>query len=665
MLSRSVAALLVAAALAPAAAQQPPNAPPIQPRTTPTTPIGQPVFRSGVDLVTVDVTVIDGHGRPVEHLGPPDFTLRVDGSPRRLVWAEYVAHGAQSRRPPSPPLSPPISPPVHFSSNAHVEPGRVVIIAVDQMHIRRVEGRGALKAAAQFIETLDPSDRVAAAPLTHTGPIQFTDDHASVKRYLERLVGEGYTMPTGFNIGLAEALAVSDGSRARLDQVVLRECGEPLARVDSLARATEREGLRDPCPTQIEQEARMIAQHARTQATLSIDALGRLIARLAEIEGPKALVLLSEGLVAEPQLVDLTALGAAAQAARVTIYVLQLETPVFEAADSTVSPTLDADQRVRSDGLARLAGSARGALFRLVGSDPFPFQRIARELSGYYLLGFEGAAEDRDGRAHRVEVSSWRSNVTIRARPTFRIDAASGAAALGDRLVRLLRTPRLATEIPLQVATYAFEEARGGRIKVVVSAESEAGADSREITLGFVLVDGRDRVVTSATHVTGSGAYSFPVTVEPGGYRLKAAAIDAAGRGGSVERRVEARLGGTAVLRMSDLMLAAPPADPSEPPRPLVDATSLDRVVAYLELYAGRNQRPTVTGVTMEIARDKASAALASVPAVLARSGADRLVARAELELRDLLPGAYLARAIINVQGAAPAHAVRPFTIRR
>jgi hypothetical protein len=38
-------------------------------------------------------------------------------------------------------------------------------------------------------------------------------------------------------------------------------------------------------------------------------------------------VLLSEGLVAEPQLFDLTSLGAAAQAARVTVYVLQLEAP--------------------------------------------------------------------------------------------------------------------------------------------------------------------------------------------------------------------------------------------------------------------------------------------------------------------------------------------------
>jgi VWFA-related protein len=267
----------------------------------------QPVFRSGIDLVTVDVTVLDEDGRPVEHLGPADFSVRVDGAPRRVVWAEYVPHQTSTRRAGAQP---------HFSSNEHVDPGRLILIAVDQAHIRRLEGRGALQAAARFIETLDPADRVAAAPLTHSGPIQFTDDHGSVQRYLERLAGESYTASEDFNIGLAEALAVADGSRARLDQVVLRECGQPLARIEDFRRREELEGLKDPCPVQVEQQARVIAQLARTQATLSIDALGRLVARLREIEGPKALVLLSEGLVAEPQLVDLTALGAAAQAAR-------------------------------------------------------------------------------------------------------------------------------------------------------------------------------------------------------------------------------------------------------------------------------------------------------------------------------------------------------------
>ena len=52
----------------------------------------QPVFRSGVDLVTVDVTVVDGTGKPVEGLAADRFDVRVDGLRRRVVWAEYVPH---------------------------------------------------------------------------------------------------------------------------------------------------------------------------------------------------------------------------------------------------------------------------------------------------------------------------------------------------------------------------------------------------------------------------------------------------------------------------------------------------------------------------------------------------------------------------------------------
>jgi len=43
---------------------------PQQPRTT---------FKSTVDLVPVDVSVIDKNGRPVADLAPDDFTLAVDG----------------------------------------------------------------------------------------------------------------------------------------------------------------------------------------------------------------------------------------------------------------------------------------------------------------------------------------------------------------------------------------------------------------------------------------------------------------------------------------------------------------------------------------------------------------------------------------------------------
>ena len=260
------------------------------------------------------------------------------------------------------------------------------------MHIRSVEGLAALRAVGAFLDALDPSDRAAAAPLNHVGPIQFTDDHAAVKRYVETLAGTASPMPAHFNLGLTEALAISEGSRTWLDRAVLRECGEPVGRIENPARVAAAEGLRDPCPVQVEQEGRAIAQEARTNTRQSLNALMGLIERLSDIDGPKTLVLVSEGLVAEPQLIDMTALGAAAQAARVTIYVLQLEIPILDASDRTVSPTVQADLQAREDGLARLAGTARGAHFRLVGADPSPVQPHLRELSRLLPGGVRGHA---------------------------------------------------------------------------------------------------------------------------------------------------------------------------------------------------------------------------------------------------------------------------------
>jgi VWFA-related protein len=633
----ALCALVFAAWLFPAAAQQ-------------------PTFRSGVELVTVDVTILDARGNPVADLAREEFALTVDGEPRRIVWAQYVPYRV--------PASPGDAPrPAHFSSNEHVDPGRLMLIAVDQANIRRIEGRGALRAAGRFIDALHPSDRVAAAPLTYTGAIHFTDDHAGVKQALDGLMGEQAAMPVQFSMGLTEVLAISDGSKALLDQVVRRECGESLAQLQSVARAADNEGMRDPCPTQIEQEARALAQYTRTQTSLSVKALQRLIARLGEIDGPKVLVLLSEGLVAEPQLVDMTELGAVAQASRVTIYVLQLETPIVEAADDKISPTLFQDIQVRADGLARLAGSARGALFRLVGADPNPFNRITRELSGYHLLAFEPGPSDRDGRPHRISVKVGREGVTVRARQAFKLGYEPGPAGAGeDRLVQLLRSSRFATELPLRVATYAQQQRGDRKVGVLISAETEAGGP--DVSLGFVIVDQRGVVVTSASHRTTAGVYSFSAALDPGPYLLRAVAVDATGRAGSVERRFEAQLRQQGSLQVSDLLLAEGVRGSEKETRPTVDRATRDRVTAQVELYGPPTLRVGQEAVTLEIARDESSAPLVTAPVVIARPSVGRWIARADLSLEHLPPGRYVARAIIDVPGTEPQRITRPFERR-
>ena len=50
-----------------------------------------PVFRSSVEVTSIDVGVVDDRGRPVMGLGPADFTVQIDGTMRRVVSADWVS----------------------------------------------------------------------------------------------------------------------------------------------------------------------------------------------------------------------------------------------------------------------------------------------------------------------------------------------------------------------------------------------------------------------------------------------------------------------------------------------------------------------------------------------------------------------------------------------
>lgn len=612
----------------------------------------RPVFRSGVELVTLDVSVVDGAGKPIEGLGPEDFELLVDGSPRTVVSAQFVRHDRTTDVPPVRSE--------HFTTNEHFTAGRLMLVAVDQRHIRRVEGQAALQAAAGFIDRLDPHDKAAAVPLTHAGEINFTTEHVTVKRHLARLTGTASPAHLFYRIGLTEALAMSEGSRIALDQVVRRECGGGLDGADN-RRFAEAAGMKDPCPAQVELEGRTIAQQARNETRMSLNALERLITRLAEIDGAKTIVLVSEGLVAEPQYFDLTALGAAAYAARVTIYVLQLDMPLLDASDSGLSPTASADIHVRGDGLARLAGSARGALFRLVGSDPQPFQRILSELSAYYLLAFEPTGRDRDGGTHRMDVKVGARGAVVRARPSFRSPGVHTRDTTEAELVRLLRDPRPATGLPVRASTYVYRQPDSYGLKIVVAAETSTRED---VTVGFILVNDSGVIAASDAGIAADGRYVATKAIPGGRYMLKAAVIAKDGRSGSVERHFEARLGRAGGVAVGDLMLAEPSADRGAALQPVVASLRGDQLIAYLEIYAADDWSPGADAVTVEVLAGEGEPP-ARIPAVVQRAGPSRWTATARCPLSDLQPGARLAVVTVAFPGADPVRLSRPFAVER
>src|SRR5687767_5707991 len=115
-----------------------------------------PRFQSGVEVVTVDVTVVDDDGRPIRDLRPRDFVVEVDGRRRRVITAEWIA-----LTPAPPPAAggqdaarEATAVPEPYSSNETAVPGRFIMLLVDRGNIR-LEGMTAHRAAIEgFIDGL-------------------------------------------------------------------------------------------------------------------------------------------------------------------------------------------------------------------------------------------------------------------------------------------------------------------------------------------------------------------------------------------------------------------------------------------------------------------------------------------------------------------------------
>ncbi len=87
-----------------------------------------PSFRSGVDIVRLDVSVLDKDRRPVRGLTPADFVITVDGTPQPVVAFEEVV--LPPRQVPTAPWMREVAPDV--KTNALSEP-RLFIILMDDL----------------------------------------------------------------------------------------------------------------------------------------------------------------------------------------------------------------------------------------------------------------------------------------------------------------------------------------------------------------------------------------------------------------------------------------------------------------------------------------------------------------------------------------------------
>ena len=617
-------------------------------------------FRSTVDLVPVDVSVVDKNGRPVRDLTAADFSLLVDGKPRRIASAQFIAIESPIESAP---------PPREFTTNAGAAAGRLIMLVIDAENIGTGRGKPAIDAARRFIGGLNRADRVALVVLPGVGPqLEFTSNHALVQTMLNTVVGQGGSELVGpRKVGIAEALAIQRNDRMALQEAINRECG-----VDTSPP------LLQSCISQLTGEADQLVTISRHRTRDSLLALRNLFERMTAGNTPKTIVLLSEGLLIDRDLTDVAWVAPRASAAHIILYVLQLDSPDMDASVQRLSPSRGADREVMRQGLDHLAGLARGDVFRVFGNADFAFQRLGLEMSGYYLLSFEPEAGDRDGKPHKIKIDIGRKDLYLRSRREFNVGP-SEAMGTEEVLRETLRTPLLAPDIPLRLTTYTFQDPESSKLKILLATEIDRSTNAdQKIALGYTLTDETGQVVSGAMEKVvrtpierdrNVQKYVGAAIAAPGTYTLKVAVVDEIGKRGSVERTFNARINGFGQLRATDLLIADNSARGMAGLPPAVAADfSGDQLHGYLELFSDAPEQLKNATVTIEVAENETGRALDSTPARFqqAQTGGDRRrAAEAGVPIGLLPPGEYVARAVISVGGRKVGQVVRPFRVTR
>jgi VWFA-related protein len=620
-------------------------------------------FRGGVDRVAVDAIIVDADGTPIRDLTLDDFTVAVDGKPRRLQSAELIAFDRPSGT--DAPETQHALP--EITTNARGTPSRLVLLVIDRESMKASDSKPIMQAGVAFVRQLNASDRVGLLTMPGGPRIDFTRDHQRVGDALGTIMGDaperGELPP---RVSIREAYDLDRRAPGVFATIYEREC-----------RRLRAEAENDPCADEIGRKAKQLLLTVPAIAHAKLQTLETLIDAFSHVEGPKVVVLLSQGIAygdfLPSQVPDI---GKAAARAAISFYAIQPFRSTIEVTEAGRPPDLEADRRMLTDGLSSIASVSGGALLQPAGKVDAAFQQIARELSARYALSFDVEPQDQDGKAHRIDLRMTRGNTRLlRYRREFTWRAASPpAATAGDTqaaLAALIGSGELRNELSVQITTFTMPQIQAPGQKTTLWAHIK-GAQSAAVRLEvFNEQDVRVVAGTKAIEAASVGAaqageldYMMAMALPPGRYVARLATQEAAGRAGSVEHPFEARVSGTNDLRVGSMMLLDEQSIADGHPTPLRNVGDAKAFHAYIELQAASASAwSTITG-TLEIVDGSDGHVRATMPLSL-RETADpaRRIAEAVVPLDGWGAGTYLTRAAITHGSAAIATVTRTLVL--
>jgi hypothetical protein len=148
------------------------------------------------------------------------------------------------------------------------------------------------------------------------------------------------------------------------------------------------------------------------------------------------------------------------------------------------------------------------------------------------------------------------------------------------------------------------------------------------------------------------------IPAPPGAYRLRVAAIDTTGLGGSTEYEFATDLPSTGPLKLSSIVLGLSRGGTFVPKLQFTDEPV---AIGFIELYGAA--AGLAVNATMEIARTVNGPAIAAVPLAIEAAGENRYEARGAVPIGKLPPGDYVVRALVALEGQPMTRVVR--TLRK
>ena len=609
-----------------------------------------PTFRAGVDVLTVEASVLDRDGKPIVDLTAADFAVTLDGKPRRVRAARFFGDGggeavlgAES--------------PVHGPAVNNAEGGRIVVFVVDRDSIAPGNEKVVFEAAGAAIDGLGPADAAGVLELPGSAT-NLTRDHARVRAALMRVTGSRPpTMQSrDYNITWDEALAFDRRDALTIARVVEREC----------PNAKQPAGLRNPCPPELEAQARDLMQTGRFRTQSVLTHLSSLARQLAPMRGPKQIVFLSSGFPFGQDLLPFyNQFATQAAEAQIVFYAVHLEQAGADVTIGKQAVTSAYGGRDFAGGMGTAASMTGGAFFMASGSAAGVFNRVRTEMNNFYELAVEMQPEDLVANSLEIEVKVSRPGASIRNRRRVLPPARLAANTSADPLSDLIRQPIDVGQVPLALSAYTMRGDDASTLRTIIGIEAGTAINNGPGEWGFAVYNEGNIVATGRQKFDGAAGpwlAALAAKLLPGRYRLRAAVLDASGRAGVVERPLEVGLRGDSRIQFSDLIVGVADTNGRLQPSSRIpqgaamsallevisaDAASLEQVRTVIELVPGGSATPVKRFV------------------MGARSGtlAAILTNQAEIQTADLPPGRYTASATPMIGEQALGRVSRVFEI--